>query len=208
MPEDATIFIVDDDDAIRQSLELLLEASGFRAVSFPSGEKFLESLPSEAQGCVLVDVRMPGMGGLEVQEALSRRNSAVPAIIMTGHADVPLAVQAMRAGAADFIEKPFSDETILTSIAQALERGAAVRAAHAETANAAAHIERLTARERDVLAELVGGHPNKVIAHHLAISPRTVEIHRARVMEKMEARSLSDLVRAAIAAGITPPARK
>ncbi len=208
MPDDATIFIVDDDDAIRELLELLLEASGLRTAGFPSGERFLEALAPDAQGCVLVDVRMPGMGGLEVQEALSRRRSAVPAIIMTGHADVPLAVRAMRAGAADFIEKPFSDETILASIARALQRGAEARAAHAESAAAAARIDRLTARERDVLAELVGGHPNKVIAHHLAISPRTVEIHRARVMEKMEARSLSDLVRAALAAGIAAAARK
>ena len=126
---------------------------------------------------------------------------------MTGHADVPLAVRAMRAGAADFIEKPFSDETILASIARALQRGAG-GARPRRKRRAAARIDRLTARERDVLAELVGGHPNKVIAHHLAISPRTVEIHRARVMEKMEARSLSDLVRVALAAGIAAAARK
>jgi two-component system, LuxR family, response regulator FixJ len=208
MPDAVTIFIVDDDDAIRESLGLLLEASGFRTAEFPSGERFLAALSPESAGCALVDVTMPGMGGLEVQEAMNQRHSALPVIVMTGHGDVPLAVAAMRAGAADFIEKPFSDETILASIARALERGAEARAAQAESADAAARIDRLTARERDVLVELVGGHPNKVIAHHLAISPRTVEIHRARVMEKMQARSLSELVRMALAAGIPAPARK
>jgi len=202
------IFVVDDDDAIRESLELLLEASGFRTVGFPSGERFLDALAQDAAGCALVDVSMPGMGGLDVQEALNRRHSPLPVIVMTGHGDVPLAVAAMRAGAADFIEKPFSDETILASIARALERGMEARAAQAEAAAAAAGIDRLTEREREVMVELVAGHPNKVIAHHLSISPRTVEIHRARVMEKMQARSLSDLVRMALAAGISAPARK
>jgi two-component system response regulator FixJ len=151
---------------------------------------------------------MPGLGGLEVQQELKRRGSTVPAIVMTGHADVPLAVQAMRAGAADFIEKPFTDETILASIARALAAGEAHRQEHARNAEIIAHAEQLTAREREVLAELVAGHPNKVIAHHLSISPRTVEIHRARVMEKMRARNLSELVRMALAAGLAAPAGK
>ena len=207
MPESATIFIVDDDDAVRHSLELLLDASGFRTVSFASGQAFLDALAPDAQGCVLVDVRMPGMGGLEVQEELRRRRSAVPAIVMTGHADVPLAVQAMRAGAADFIEKPFTDETIRASIARALEAGAQAREDQAANAAAAAHAALLTQREREVLNELVAGHPNKVIAHHLAISPRTVEIHRARVMDKMQARTLSDLVRMALKAGVAGGAK-
>lgn len=202
MPESATIFIVDDDEAIRDSLGLLLEASGYRSVAFASGEEFLEVLERDAAGCVLVDVRMPGLGGLEVQQELQRRGSAVPAIIMTGHGDVPLAVKAMRAGAADFIEKPFSEETILASIARALKAGAAHRQENARNAQIVAQADQLTAREREVLTELVAGHANKVIAHHLSISPRTVEIHRARVMEKMRARNLSDLVRMALAVGL------
>lgn len=208
MTEPANIFIVDDDEAVRESLELLLEASGYRTASFASGEGFLKELQRDAEGCLLVDVRMPGLGGLEVQEELVRRGSAVPAIIMTGHGDVPLAVQAMRAGAADFIEKPFSDETIVASIERALKQGAEKRQEQARTAEVLAHADLLTGREREVLMELIAGHPNKVIAHHLSISPRTVEIHRARVMEKMRARNLSELVRMALAAGLGAPAGK
>jgi len=202
MTATATIFIVDDDEAVRESLGLLLETSGYRTVAFASGEEFLAALVRDAEGCLLVDVRMPGLGGLEVQQELQRRGSAVPAIVMTGHGDVPLAVRAMRAGAADFIEKPFSDETILASIARALSQIAVHRQEHARSAEILAHVDLLTAREREVLTELIAGHPNKVIAHHLSISPRTVEIHRARVMDKMQARNLSDLVRMALAAGL------
>ena len=208
MTQSATIFIVDDDEAVRESLALLLEASGYRVAAYASGEAFLAALKRGAEGCLLVDVRMPGIGGLEVQEELARRDSAVPAIVMTGHGDVPLAVRAMRAGAADFIEKPFSDETILASIERALRQGEAQRQDRARNAEVLAHAERLTEREREVLDELVAGHPNKVIAHHLSISPRTVEIHRARVMEKMQARSLSELVRMALSAGLGAHAGK
>lgn len=208
MTQSLTIFIVDDDEAVRESLVLLLEASGFRVIAFASGEAFLAALKPDADGCLLVDVRMPGIGGLEVQEELRRRASAVPAIIMTGHADVPLAVRAMQAGATDFIEKPFTDETILASIERALKQGESRRLDRARNAEILAHVERLTEREREVLDELVAGHPNKVIAHHLSISPRTVEIHRARVMEKMQARNLSELVRMALAAGLGAPAGK
>jgi len=208
MTQSATIFIVDDDEAVRESLALLLEASGYRVAAYASGAAFLAALKRGAEGCLLVDVRMPGIGGLEVQEELARRDSAVPAIVMTGHGDVPLAVRAMRAGAADFIEKPFSDETILASIERALRQGEAQRQDRARNAEVLAHAERLTEREREVLDELVAGHPNKVIAHHLSISPRTVEIHRARVMEKMQARSLSELVRMALSAGLGAHAGK
>ena len=207
MTETLTIFIVDDDEAVRESLALMLEASGYRIAAYASGEAFLAALKRDAEGCLLVDVRMPGgMGGLEVQEELGRRGSAVPAIVMTGHGDVPLAVRAMRAGAADFIEKPFSDETILASIERALKQGESRRQDRARNAEVLAHAERLTEREREVLDELIVGHPNKVIAHHLSISPRTVEIHRARVMEKMQARNLSELVRMALSAGLGTPA--
>ncbi len=205
MADPATIFIVDDDDAVRESLVLLVESSGYRALAFASGEAFLDQLPREAQGCALVDVSMPGMGGLEVQQELRRRHAALPAIVMTGHGDVPLAVAAMRAGAVDFLEKPFTDETMLASIARALAVGEAAHREQAHSAGIAARAALLTAREREVLVELVAGHPNKVIAHHLAISPRTVEIHRARVMEKMQARHLSELVRMALAAGLAAP---
>jgi len=208
MTRSISIFVVDDDEAVRESLVLLLETSGHRVAAYASGEAFLAALKPDADGCLLVDVRMPGIGGLEVQEELGRRGSAVPAIIMTGHADVPLAVRAMRAGAADFIEKPFTDETILASIERALRQGEARRQDRARNAEVLAHVERLTEREREVLDELVAGHPNKVIAHHLSISPRTVEIHRARVMEKMQARNLSELVRMALAAGLGVSAGK
>ena len=204
MTSPATIFIVDDDDAVRDSLKLLLEASGFTVAAFPTGMAFFEALRPAATGCLLVDVRMPGMGGFEVQQELRRRNSALPVIVMTGHGDVPLAVRAMKCGAADFIEKPFSDDTIVASIERALKLGGKSQQQQAAIAEILACADRLTVREREVLHELVAGHPNKVIAHRLAISPRTVEIHRARVMEKMQARNLSELVRMALTAGLSP----
>jgi len=204
MTSRATIFIVDDDDAVRESLKLLLETSGFTVVAFPTGMAFLEALRPSVEGCVLVDVRMPGMGGFEVQQELHRRNCTLPVIVITGHGDVPLAVRALKAGAADFIEKPFSDETILDSIERALKLGGKSRQEQEATAEILAHADRLTGREREVLHELVAGHANKVIAYHLGISSRTVEIHRARVMEKMQARNLSELVRMALTAGLQP----
>jgi two-component system response regulator FixJ len=198
-----TIYIVDDDDAVRASLELLLEANGFRVVAYPSGEHFLAKPPSSDRGCLLVDVRMPGIGGLELQEELRRRNSPLPVVVMTGHGDIPLAVRAMQAGAADFIEKPFTETTILAGIERALKLADASHAVRAASAQALARVKLLTAREREVLTELVAGNPNKAIEYNLSISPRTVEIHRARVMEKMQARSLSEVVRMALDAGFS-----
>ena len=197
-----TVFVVDDDEAIRELLRLLLETSGYRVVTFPSGAAFLEALTPSSRGCVLVDVRMPMMGGFEVQQELRRRGFDLPLIVMTGHGDVPLAVRAMKAGAADFIEKPFSDELIGTAIERALQLDQASQSARASAAKIRDHAALLTAREREVLEFLVAGHPNKVIAHRMSISPRTVEIHRSRVMEKMQARSLSELVRMALELGI------
>jgi two-component system response regulator FixJ len=202
MTSTATIFIVDDDDAVRDSLKLLLETSGFTVAVFPTGTAFLEALRPTAVGCLLVDVRMPGMGGFEVQEELRRRNSTLPVIVMTGHGDVPLAVRAMKAGAADFIEKPFNSDGIFASIERALTLGGRSQQERSAIAEILACADRLTVREREVLHELVAGNPNKVVAHHLAISPRTVEIHRAHVMEKMQARNLSELVRMALTAGL------
>ncbi len=200
--DQATIFVIDDDSAVRDSLRLLLETSGYRVASYASGRAFLEALPPRASGCVLVDVLMPDMGGFEVQQELKRRQVRLPVIVITGHGDVPLAVRAMKAGAADFIEKPYAEEALLAAVERALQLD---RTSSDERAAAVAVGERaaqLTAREREVLEHLVAGHPNKVIAHRMSISPRTVEIHRARVMDKMAAHSLSELVRMAIEADL------
>lgn len=199
--DEATIFIVDDDAAVRDSLSLLLETAGYRIAAFPAGKAFLDAVPARPRGCVLMDVRMPEMGGLEVQQELQKRRLDLPVIVITGHADVPLAVRAMKAGASDFIEKPYGEETILAAVERALQLD---RASHGGSAAAAVRdrAAQLTPREREVLEHLVAGHPNKVIAYRMSISPRTVEIHRARVMDKMEAKSLSELVRMALAAGL------
>lgn len=197
MPQDKLIYVVDDDDAVRDSLTLLLESSGHRVVAFEGAAGALAACGERRPDCIITDVRMPEIDGLEFQERLRRGRIETPVIVMTGHADVPLAVRAMKAGAADFIEKPFSDEVLLTSIKTAL-----ARVGRGADAVIDARLESLTPRERDVLELLVVGHPNKVIAHRLDISPRTVEIHRARVMEKMQVKSLAELVRMAIQAGI------
>ena len=202
MQSAATIFVVDDDDAVRESLRVLLETSGYRIAAFSSGAALLESLPPAAHGCVLVDLRMPGMGGFEVQKELRRRGMDIPVIVITGHGDVPLAVRAMREGAVDFIEKPFTDELIRAAIDRALQLDRALQDERAGAAKIRDRAALLTAREREVLDNLVAGHPNKVIAYRLSISPRTVEIHRSRVMEKMQAHSLSELVRMALEAGL------
>ena len=201
-----TVFVVDDDDAVRDSLTILLESTGHRAEGYGSARALLDAIGPEAQGCIIADVRMPGMDGLELQKALTKRGIGLPVIIMTGHGDVPIAVRAMKAGAVDFVEKPFAEETMVGAIASALEttqRTARSRGAEPDAA-ALDRLSQLTPRERDVLEALVAGHPNKVIAHLLQISPRTVEIHRARIMEKMEARSLSHLVRLSLSAGVQP----
>ena len=200
MTNEATIFILDDDDAVRDSLGMLIESAGYKAETFASCREFLARPPFPPHACLLLDVHMPEMSGLQLQDEMTRRGLKLPVIVMTGQADVPVAVRAMKAGARDFIEKPFSDELILDSIRNAL----------AQSANAggdsavAKRIAALTPREHDVMLQMVAGNPNKVTAYNLGISPRTVEIHRARVMDKMAARSLSELVRMALAAGIDP----
>lgn len=200
---DGTVHIVDDDDAIRDSLSLLLGAAGFEVATYPSAEAFL-SATTQGPGCVLIDVRMPGMGGLELQEELARQGRRIPVILMTGHADVPIAVKAMKAGALDFVEKPFEEKAMLAAIKGAFRLGVEAARAEAEDAQIGSRLAHLTPREREVLEALVAGKPNKIIAYDLSISPRTVEIHRARVMEKMEARTLSDLVRMALSVGLGP----
>jgi two-component system response regulator FixJ len=202
MPDQAVIHIIDDDDAIRDSLTFLLETSGFAARAYESAEQFLEARMDAAPGCILTDVRMPEMSGLDLVRRLNEVGSTLPVVMMTGHADVPLAVEAMKAGVIDFIEKPFDDETLLESLRTALREDRRPMAVDPRRAATIERFEALSARERQVLEGLVAGRPNKVIAYDLGISPRTVEVYRANVMTKTRAGSLSELVRMALSAGL------
>jgi two-component system, LuxR family, response regulator FixJ len=192
------IHVVDDDEAVRDSLTVLLEAAGFAVRTYGSATILLGAALGTI-GCVLTDVRMPEMDGLELQRRLAEAGSRLPVIVMTGHGDVPIAVEAMKAGAADFLEKPFDDEQLLASVLRAIAASERVRDEAEAAADIAARLATLTPREREVLDKLVEGLPNKTIAYDLGSSPRTVEVHRARVMEKMGARSLPELVRMKIA---------
>ncbi|MGQ0741085.1 MAG: response regulator FixJ [Alphaproteobacteria bacterium] len=203
---EANVFVVDDDAAVRDSVCALLESAGFQVEAFSGPKEFLASVAPTRAGCLIADVRMPEMDGLELQQELVNRAAQLAVIIITGHGDVPLAVRAMKAGAIDFIEKPFDDEVLLASVRRALGEGLRARQDTALAHLARLRIAELTPRERQVLELLVAGKQNKVIAHELDISPRTIEIHRANLMAKMQVRSLSELVRLAIAAGISPPA--
>lgn len=204
MENAAKVFVVDDEEAIRDSLQALLGVSGFDVRCFASAREFLAWLKADQTGCLLVDVRMPGMTGLELQKHVADSCPAMSVVLMTGHADVPMAVQAMKAGAVDFIEKPFAQEALLAAVRRAVAQSDQQGRQAAEREGEAAKVSSLSARERQVLAGLVAGHPNKVIAYQLQISPRTVEIYRARLMDKMQARSLPELVRMAVTAGVTP----
>jgi two-component system response regulator FixJ len=201
MSAEPTVVVVDDDEAVRDSLQAMLEAEGFAVETFAAAEDFLESYAPKPDSCLLVDVRMPGMDGIELLTKLATRVNSPPVIMITGHGDVPMAVMAMKLGAVDFVEKPFAAATLERSIRDAL---AVCRPASTATSEIDRRLARLTQREREVLEQLVVGRSNKAIALELGISPRTVEIHRARVMEKMQADSLSHLVRMALAAGIDP----
>lgn len=201
---EAKIYVVDDDDAVRDSLEALLTAFGFEVELFSSGVAFLDACGAVAKGCILLDVRMPRMDGMEVQERLHGLRPDLPVIMITGHGDVSMAVRAMKGGAVDFVEKPLREEALLQSVEAALQIARESHRQRSLGASALGNIERLTPREREVMEQLVAGRPNKVIAQALDCSPRTVEIHRARIMEKMDARSLPHLVRLALAAGIEP----
>ena len=194
------VHVVDDDAAVRDSLAFLLQAAGHAVRSHASAEALLAAVSDLAEGCVLTDVRMPGLDGLGLQRRLAELGLPLAVVVMTGHADVPLAVQAMKAGAVDFLQKPFSEERLLDVVRQALATQERARVTEAAAAEAAARLAALTPREREVLDELVAGHPNKVIAQTLGASPRTIEVHRARVMEKLGVRSLPDLVRLVLAA--------
>ncbi|GBF27998.1 transcriptional regulatory protein FixJ [bacterium MnTg02] len=204
MTDSQTVFVVDDDEAVRDSLKVLLESSGLAVATFGSGQDFLDCLDQARSGCVILDVRMPGLSGLELQGMLAESQDTIPVIIITGHGDLPMAVQAMKAGAVDFIEKPVDADVLLESVRVALARSKKTIDDTSFLGDLHGRLARLTPRERDVLEQLVVGNLNKIIAHELGISPRTVEVHRARVFEKMEAKNLSHLVRLAIAAGIAP----
>ena len=198
MAADGVVHVIDDDADVRQSLAFLLSTAGLAVRVHESAVAFLKVLPEIKDGCVVTDVRMPGIDGLELQRRLGELERRLPVIVMTGHGDVPLAVEAMKAGAVDFIEKPFDDEVMLSAIRTALARQADDRERNARAAAIQERIARLSDRERDVLDRLVAGKANKVIAHELGISPRTVEVYRANVMTKMQADSLSELVRMAL----------
>ena len=199
---DSVVHVIDDDAAMRDSLGFLLDSAGVRARTYESAIAFLERLEGLEAGCILTDVRMPEMSGLDLIARLKELGVGLPVIVMTGHADVPLAIQAMKAGVVDFIEKPFDDEVLLATLRAALAEAENRGERDAELAAIRGRLDSLSPRERDVLGGLVAGHANKVIAHDLGISPRTVEIYRANLMTKMAANSLSDLVRMAMTAGI------
>jgi len=194
------VHVIDDDADVRQSLAFLLSTVGLAVRVHDSATSFLKSLPEIQDGCIVTDVRMPGMDGIELQRRLRSDGNAIPVIVITGHGDIALAVDAMKAGAVDFIEKPFDDEVLIGAIKTALARRAGTRERDAQAAETRARVKLLSERERQVLDGLVAGKPNKIIAHELDISARTVEIYRANVMTKMQADSLSALVRMALLA--------
>jgi len=199
---DRLVYLVDDDEAIRRSAGFMLKTSGYQVRTFASGMELLKEAKELSPGCILLDVRMPEMDGLQIQQVLHDRGIGFPVIVMTGHGDVGVAVQAMKAGAVDFIEKPFEKAALLSAIDEGLSRIKQAGRSRARAEEAQVRLQALTPRERDVLEGLVRGHPNKTIAYDLDISPRTVEIHRANLMCKLEVASLSEALRIAFAAGL------
>ena len=193
------VHVVDDDDSVRRSVGFMLKTSGYKVSSYASGADILKAAKDLQPGCVLLDIRMPDMDGLEVQEALQERGVALPIIIMTGHGDVPLSVRAMKAGAIDFIEKPFEKQVLISAVEEGFATLKRVGSAKDRSKDAGVKLQILTAREREVLDGLAQGLPNKTIAYDLGISPLTVEIHRANLMTKLGVRSLSEALRLAFA---------
>jgi len=206
MPSDkAVVHVIDDDEAMRESLAFLLGAVGMEVRTYESALGFLDVAPNAEAGCVITDVRMPGLSGVDLLRRLRELKLGIPVIVITGHGDVPLAVEAMKIGALDFLEKPFDDEVLLASVRSALNQLNQDQKRQAERNEIERRLAALSNRERDVLEGLVSGHANKQIAYDLGISPRTIEIYRANLMTKMQAASLSDLVRMALIAGILGP---
>lgn len=201
MASGGTVYVIDDDDAVRHSLSFLLESAGLSVRAYSSATEFLSALPEPHSGCIITDVCMPDVSGIELLSRLETRGLGIPVIVMTGHGDVPVAVEAMKRGAVDFLEKPFDDEAMLAAVRAAftLREQGSKRAT--DRADVMDKLEGLSQRERQVLDGLIAGKPNKVIAFDLGISPRTVEIYRANVMTKMQAGSLSYLVRMTLLAG-------
>ncbi len=202
MPSNGKVYVIDDDEAMRDSLSFLLESAGFDVTLFESALKFLDALPELAFGCVVSDVRMPGLDGIELLKRMKTRPGAFPIIIMTGHGDIPLAVEAMKLGAIDFLEKPFEDDRLITMIEMAVQQAAPAAKNQALTQDIVARVATLSPRERQVMDGLIAGLSNKLIARDYDISPRTIEVYRANVMTKMQANSLSELVRFAMRAGL------
>jgi two-component system, LuxR family, response regulator FixJ len=200
--EKRIVYVIDDDDALRESLAFLLGTAQFSVQSFVSAKAFLEALPAVTKGCIITDVRMPDLSGIDLLRRLSDLKVTLPVIVVTGHGDVALAVEAMKIGAIDFLEKPVDDEVLLASVNLALQQQDGLAKRHIERAEIESRTAALSQRERDVLDELVAGRANKQIAFDLGISPRTVEIYRANLMHKMQAGSLSELVRMALIVGM------
>jgi two-component system, LuxR family, response regulator FixJ len=195
MKNDAVVMVVDDDSGVRNAMRALLKSVGLQSALYASAQEFLAAYQPEQQGCLVLDIRMPGMSGMELQQQLNLRGAVIPVIFMTGHGDIPMAVEAMQHGAFDFLQKPFRDQDLLDRIQRAIVKDAELRKSLGEHARIRSHLESLTPREREVLDLMTQGKQNKVIGQDLGVSPRTIEIHRARVMEKMGATSVAELVR-------------
>ena len=208
MPNEPIVHVIDDDEAARGSLEFLLRSAKLSVRSYESASDFLQIAGTLTSGCVITDIRMPDINGIELLRKVREMDVQLPVIVITGHADVPLAVEAMRIGATDFLEKPFDDDILLASVHTALGNADKEAAKFAEKAELSERLASLSSREREVMDGLVAGQPNKVIAFNLGISPRTVEIYRANAMTKMKANSLSELVRMALVAGVLPASQK
>jgi two-component system, LuxR family, response regulator FixJ len=200
-PPEPTVFVVDDDRAMRESLSWLLDSVGLHVRSYATAADFLADYDPAQPGCLVLDVRMPGMSGLDLQAELARRGVELPTIVITGHAEVSMAVRAVKSGAIDFIEKPFSDQLLLDRVRQALEMDRQAREVRTRRDDARRRLATLTAREREVLNLVVAGRANKEIASELGVSPKTVEVHRAHVMSKMCVDSLAELIRLTLLAG-------
>ena len=196
------VYVIDDDEAVRDSLLFLLDSAGFEVTLFETAQQLLDTLPALSFGCVVSDVRMPGIDGIELLKRLKAAHSAFPIVVMTGHGDVPLAVEAMKLGAVDFLEKPFEDDRLIAMIETAIRQAEPAAKSEAVTQDVAARAASLSPRERQVMDGLIAGMSNKLIAREYDISPRTIEVYRANVMTKMQANSLSELVRLAMRAGL------